>query len=70
MCPSSLGCQYLLQGGLKVHMSSSFGRELGIEAGVTAATYTPGALHPHLAHYHAPPRLHHLQLGALPLMVT
>ncbi|XP_060030411.1 E3 ubiquitin-protein ligase Arkadia isoform X4 [Erinaceus europaeus] len=43
--------------------------ELGIEAGVTAATYTPGALHPHLAHYHAPPRLHHLQLGALPLMV-
>ncbi|KAB1277798.1 E3 ubiquitin-protein ligase Arkadia [Camelus dromedarius] len=44
-------------------------RELGIEAGVTAATYTPGALHPHLAHYHAPPRLHHLQLGALPLMV-
>ncbi|KAK2504830.1 hypothetical protein MC885_008263 [Smutsia gigantea] len=44
-------------------------RDLGIEAGVTAATYTPGALHPHLAHYHAPPRLHHLQLGALPLMV-
>ncbi|XP_014308871.1 E3 ubiquitin-protein ligase Arkadia isoform X7 [Myotis lucifugus] len=43
--------------------------ELGIEAGVTATTYTPGALHPHLAHYHAPPRLHHLQLGALPLMV-
>ncbi|KAM5292059.1 E3 ubiquitin-protein ligase Arkadia isoform 4-T4 [Ctenodactylus gundi] len=43
--------------------------ELGIEAGVAAATYTPGALHPHLAHYHAPPRLHHLQLGALPLMV-
>nr|XP_044620736.1 E3 ubiquitin-protein ligase Arkadia isoform X7 [Equus asinus] len=43
--------------------------ELGIEAGVTAATYTPGALHPHLAHYHAPPRLHHLQLGSLPLMV-
>ncbi|XP_068954264.1 E3 ubiquitin-protein ligase Arkadia isoform X2 [Petaurus breviceps papuanus] len=43
--------------------------ELGIEAGVTAGTYPPGALHPHLAHYHAPPRLHHLQLGALPLMV-
>ncbi|KAM6149306.1 E3 ubiquitin-protein ligase Arkadia isoform 1-T1 [Erethizon dorsatum] len=42
--------------------------ELGIETGVTAATYTPGALPPHLAHYHAP-RLHHLQLGALPLMV-
>ncbi|XP_012931693.2 E3 ubiquitin-protein ligase Arkadia isoform X4 [Heterocephalus glaber] len=41
--------------------------ELGIEAGVTPATYTPGALH--LGHYHAPPRLHHLQLGALPLMV-
>ncbi|KAI6078067.1 E3 ubiquitin-protein ligase Arkadia [Aix galericulata] len=44
-------------------------RELGIEAGVTAATYPPGPLHPHLAHYHAPPRLHHLQIGALPLMV-
>ncbi|XP_025058614.1 E3 ubiquitin-protein ligase Arkadia isoform X6 [Alligator sinensis] len=42
--------------------------ELGIEAGVTAATYPPGPLHPHLAHYHAPPRLHHLQIGALPLM--
>lgn len=53
----------------KVKLLSSFVRELGIEAGVTAATYTPGALHPHLAHYHAPPRLHHLQLGALPLMV-
>nr|XP_013812626.1 PREDICTED: E3 ubiquitin-protein ligase Arkadia isoform X2 [Apteryx mantelli mantelli] len=43
--------------------------ELGIEAGVTAATYPPGPLHPHLAHYHAPPRLHHLQIGALPLMI-
>uniref|UniRef100_A0A8D0G891 RING-type E3 ubiquitin transferase n=1 Tax=Sphenodon punctatus TaxID=8508 RepID=A0A8D0G891_SPHPU len=43
--------------------------ELGIEAGVTAPTYPPGPLHPHLAHYHAPPRLHHLQIGALPLMV-
>uniref|UniRef100_A0A8D0ECK7 RING-type E3 ubiquitin transferase n=2 Tax=Salvator merianae TaxID=96440 RepID=A0A8D0ECK7_SALMN len=43
--------------------------DLGIEAGVTAATYPPGPLHPHLAHYHAPPRLHHLQIGALPLMV-
>ncbi|XP_074862891.1 E3 ubiquitin-protein ligase Arkadia isoform X3 [Carettochelys insculpta] len=43
--------------------------ELGIEAGVAAATYPPGPLHPHLAHYHAPPRLHHLQIGALPLMV-
>ncbi|XP_062998338.1 E3 ubiquitin-protein ligase Arkadia isoform X3 [Elgaria multicarinata webbii] len=42
--------------------------ELGIEAGVTAATYPPGPLHPHLAHYHTPPRLHHLQIGALPLM--
>ncbi|EMP38992.1 G2/mitotic-specific cyclin-B2 [Chelonia mydas] len=42
--------------------------ELGIEAGVAAATYPPGPLHPHLAHYHAPPRLHHLQIGALPLM--
>ncbi|KAM6119502.1 E3 ubiquitin-protein ligase Arkadia [Pterocles gutturalis] len=37
--------------------------ELGIEAGVAAATF------PHLAHFHAPPRLHHLQIGALPLMV-
>nr|XP_020640540.1 E3 ubiquitin-protein ligase Arkadia [Pogona vitticeps] len=43
--------------------------ELGLEAGVTAATYPPGPLHPHLAHYHTPPRLHHLQIGALPLMV-
>ncbi|KAM3828260.1 E3 ubiquitin-protein ligase Arkadia isoform 2-T2 [Vipera latastei] len=43
--------------------------ELGIEAGVTAATYPPGPMHPHLAHYHTPPRLHHLQIGALPLMV-
>ncbi|XP_070618991.1 LOW QUALITY PROTEIN: E3 ubiquitin-protein ligase Arkadia [Erythrolamprus reginae] len=43
--------------------------ELGIEAGVTAATYPPGPIHPHLAHYHTPPRLHHLQIGALPLMV-
>ncbi|XP_038606435.1 E3 ubiquitin-protein ligase Arkadia isoform X2 [Tachyglossus aculeatus] len=43
--------------------------ELGIEAGVTAATYPPGPLHTHLGHYHAPPRLHHLQIGALPLMV-
>ncbi|XP_042327308.1 E3 ubiquitin-protein ligase Arkadia isoform X2 [Sceloporus undulatus] len=42
--------------------------ELGIE-GVAAATYPPGPLHPHLAHYHTPPRLHHLQLGTLPLMV-
>nr|XP_036876900.1 E3 ubiquitin-protein ligase Arkadia [Manis javanica] len=42
--------------------------DLGIEAGVTAAAYTPGALPPHLAHYHAPPRLHHLLLLALPLM--
>ncbi|XP_013914203.1 PREDICTED: E3 ubiquitin-protein ligase Arkadia isoform X5 [Thamnophis sirtalis] len=42
--------------------------ELGIEAGVTAATYPPGPMHPHLAHYHTPPRLHHLQIGALPLM--
>ncbi|XP_053128999.1 E3 ubiquitin-protein ligase Arkadia isoform X1 [Hemicordylus capensis] len=44
--------------------------ELGIEAGVAAAAaYPPGPLHPHLAHYHPPPRLHHLQIGALPLMV-
>uniref|UniRef100_H9GM12 E3 ubiquitin-protein ligase Arkadia n=1 Tax=Anolis carolinensis TaxID=28377 RepID=H9GM12_ANOCA len=42
--------------------------ELGLE-GVAAATYPPGPLHPHLAHYHPPPRLHHLQIGALPLMV-
>ncbi|XP_026565502.1 E3 ubiquitin-protein ligase Arkadia isoform X1 [Pseudonaja textilis] len=43
--------------------------ELGIEAGVTAATYPPAPMHPHLAHYHTSPRLHHLQIGALPLMV-
>ncbi|KAM6257760.1 E3 ubiquitin-protein ligase Arkadia isoform 4-T6 [Porphyrio hochstetteri] len=43
--------------------------ELGIEAGVAAAAYPPGPLHPHLTHYHAPPRLHHLQIGTLPLMV-
>ncbi|XP_030044618.1 E3 ubiquitin-protein ligase Arkadia isoform X4 [Microcaecilia unicolor] len=43
--------------------------EIGLEAGVTAAPYPPGPLHPHLAHYHPPPRLHHLQIGALPLMV-
>uniref|UniRef100_A0A6G1R7Y5 RING-type E3 ubiquitin transferase n=1 Tax=Hypotaenidia okinawae TaxID=2861861 RepID=A0A6G1R7Y5_9GRUI len=42
--------------------------ELGIEAGVAAAAYPPGPLHPHLTHYHAPPRLHHLQIGTLPLM--
>ncbi|XP_075431924.1 E3 ubiquitin-protein ligase Arkadia isoform X2 [Ascaphus truei] len=43
--------------------------EIAIETGVTAAPYPPGSLHPHLAHYHPPPRLHHLQIGALPLMV-
>ncbi|KAM8973821.1 E3 ubiquitin-protein ligase Arkadia isoform 2-T2 [Pelodytes ibericus] len=43
--------------------------EIAIEAGVTAATYQTAHLHPHLAHYHPPPRLHHLQIGALPLMV-
>ncbi|XP_012826023.2 E3 ubiquitin-protein ligase arkadia isoform X2 [Xenopus tropicalis] len=43
--------------------------EIAIETGVTAAPYQTGPLHTHLAHYHAPPRLHHLQIGALPLMV-
>ncbi|XP_040198708.1 E3 ubiquitin-protein ligase Arkadia isoform X1 [Rana temporaria] len=43
--------------------------EIAIETGVTAAPYQTGPLHPHLAHYHPPPRLHHLQIGALPLMV-
>ncbi|XP_005998786.1 E3 ubiquitin-protein ligase Arkadia isoform X2 [Latimeria chalumnae] len=43
--------------------------ELGIEAGVTAGPYPSSHLHPHLPHYHQPPRLHHLQIGALPLMV-
>lgn len=43
--------------------------EMGLETGVTTASYPP-PLHPHLAHYHHPaPRLHHLQIGALPLMV-
>nr|XP_033776103.1 E3 ubiquitin-protein ligase Arkadia isoform X3 [Geotrypetes seraphini] len=42
--------------------------EMGLEASVAAAPYPPGPLHPHLAHYHPPPRLHHLQIGALPLM--
>ncbi|XP_069480480.1 E3 ubiquitin-protein ligase Arkadia isoform X3 [Ambystoma mexicanum] len=42
--------------------------EMGLETGVTTASYPP-PLHPHLAHYHHPaPRLHHLQIGALPLM--
>ncbi|XP_075714046.1 E3 ubiquitin-protein ligase Arkadia isoform X2 [Rhinoderma darwinii] len=43
--------------------------EIAIETGVTAAPYQTSPLHPHLSHYHTPPRLHHLQLGALPLMV-
>ncbi|XP_018106566.1 E3 ubiquitin-protein ligase arkadia-C isoform X2 [Xenopus laevis] len=43
--------------------------EIAIETGVTAAPYQTGPLHTHLAHYHPPPRLHHLQIGALPLMV-
>ncbi|XP_066557396.1 E3 ubiquitin-protein ligase Arkadia isoform X2 [Amia ocellicauda] len=36
--------------------------ELGIEAGVTVAPYPPGHLHPHLPHYHPPPRLHHFPI--------
>ncbi|XP_063305184.1 E3 ubiquitin-protein ligase Arkadia isoform X3 [Pelobates fuscus] len=43
--------------------------EIAIETGVTATPYQTGPLHPHLGHYHPPPRLHHLQIGALPLMV-
>ncbi|XP_041073807.1 E3 ubiquitin-protein ligase Arkadia-like isoform X2 [Polyodon spathula] len=42
--------------------------ELGIEAGVTVAPYPPGHLHPHLPHYHAPPRLHHFPI--VPFMHT
>lgn len=37
-------------------------RELGIEAGVTVAPYPSGHLHPHLPHYHPPPRLHHFPI--------
>ncbi|XP_056134065.1 E3 ubiquitin-protein ligase Arkadia isoform X3 [Lampris incognitus] len=36
--------------------------ELGIEAGVTVTPYPSGHLHPHLSHYHAPPRLHHFPI--------
>ncbi|XP_064869161.1 E3 ubiquitin-protein ligase Arkadia-like isoform X4 [Oncorhynchus nerka] len=36
--------------------------ELGIEAGVTVAPYPSGHLHPHLPHYHPPPRLHHFPI--------
>ncbi|KAG7473284.1 hypothetical protein MATL_G00094060 [Megalops atlanticus] len=35
--------------------------ELGIEAGVAVAPYS-GHLHPHLPHYHPPPRLHHFPI--------
>ncbi|KAG2470661.1 E3 ubiquitin-protein ligase Arkadia isoform X2 [Polypterus senegalus] len=42
--------------------------ELGIEAGVTVAPYPPGHLHPHLPHYHTPPRLHHFPI--VPFMHT
>nr|XP_015198567.1 PREDICTED: E3 ubiquitin-protein ligase Arkadia [Lepisosteus oculatus] len=42
--------------------------ELGIEAGVTVAPYPPGHLHPHLPHYHPPPRLHHFPI--VPFMHT
>ncbi|KAJ8407708.1 hypothetical protein AAFF_G00267520 [Aldrovandia affinis] len=36
--------------------------ELGIEAGVAVAPYPSGHLHPHLPHYHPPPRLHHFPI--------
>ncbi|XP_016140875.1 E3 ubiquitin-protein ligase Arkadia-like isoform X1 [Sinocyclocheilus grahami] len=36
--------------------------ELGIETGVTVAPYPSGHLHPHLPHYHPPPRLHHFPI--------
>ncbi|CAL8364685.1 unnamed protein product [Gadus morhua 'NCC'] len=36
--------------------------ELGIEAGVAVAPYPSGHLHPHLPHYHQPPRLHHFPI--------
>uniref|UniRef100_A0A8C4ZM18 RING-type E3 ubiquitin transferase n=1 Tax=Gadus morhua TaxID=8049 RepID=A0A8C4ZM18_GADMO len=35
---------------------------LGIEAGVAVAPYPSGHLHPHLPHYHQPPRLHHFPI--------
>uniref|UniRef100_A0A8C5MHX8 RING-type E3 ubiquitin transferase n=1 Tax=Leptobrachium leishanense TaxID=445787 RepID=A0A8C5MHX8_9ANUR len=42
--------------------------EIAIETGVAAGPYQASPLHPHLGHYHPPPRLHHLQIGPLPLM--
>ncbi|XP_030648052.1 E3 ubiquitin-protein ligase Arkadia isoform X2 [Chanos chanos] len=36
--------------------------ELGIEAGVTVAPYPSSHIHPHLPHYHPPPRLHHFPI--------
>ncbi|XP_017260441.1 E3 ubiquitin-protein ligase Arkadia isoform X2 [Kryptolebias marmoratus] len=39
--------------------------ELGIEAGVPVTPYTSGHLHPHLPHYHAPPRLHHFPISIM-----
>ncbi|KAF7211944.1 E3 ubiquitin-protein ligase Arkadia isoform X2 [Nothobranchius furzeri] len=39
--------------------------ELGIEASVPVAPYTSGHLHPHLPHYHAPPRLHHFPISIM-----
>ncbi|XP_061078543.1 E3 ubiquitin-protein ligase Arkadia isoform X2 [Conger conger] len=36
--------------------------ELGIDAGVAVAPYPSGHLHPHLPHYHPPPRLHHFPI--------
>ncbi|XP_035252415.1 E3 ubiquitin-protein ligase Arkadia-like [Anguilla anguilla] len=36
--------------------------ELGIDAGVAVAPYPAGHLHPHLPHYHPPPRLHHFPI--------
>uniref|UniRef100_A0A8C6MAA6 Ring finger protein 111 n=1 Tax=Nothobranchius furzeri TaxID=105023 RepID=A0A8C6MAA6_NOTFU len=38
---------------------------LGIEASVPVAPYTSGHLHPHLPHYHAPPRLHHFPISIM-----
>ncbi|KAJ8249171.1 hypothetical protein GJAV_G00231930 [Gymnothorax javanicus] len=36
--------------------------ELGMDAGVAVAPYPSGHLHPHLPHYHTPPRLHHFPI--------
>ncbi|KTF93668.1 hypothetical protein cypCar_00012799, partial [Cyprinus carpio] len=58
-------CPYLAQTLSRGSTSMTYcreWRELGIEAGVTVAPYPSGHLHPHLPHYHPPPRLHHFPI--------